>query len=149
MNKLKLEEQELLFSIFHDGSIYEIIVASDQLVFQVDIMYLAERISPNFRCFYIHIKRPLEFYFEESDSLKKIFDLEEINKLELEILKTEINKGVIKVFCSANNGNIFGFLHIKAVEIEIYDQLHKSIELERLRTIAQEYWDDFGKRWGL
>lgn len=146
---MKLEEQELLFSIFHDGSIYGLMDASDQLVFQVDIMYLAERINPNFRCFYIHIIRPLEFYFEESDSLKKIFDIEEINKLELEILKTEINIGVIKVFCSANNGNIFGFLNIKAAEIEIYDQIHMSIELERLRSLAQEYWDEFGERWGL
>lgn len=144
---MNLEEQELLFSIFHDGSIYELRDAPDQLTFQVDIMYLAERINPSFRCFYIYVKKPLNFYFEESISLKKIIDLEVINKLELEILKTDINEGVIKVFCSAENGNNFGFLYIKADEIEIYDQAHKSIELDRLRIIAQEYWDDFGKRY--
>lgn len=143
---MNLEDQELLFSIFHDGSICELKDASDRLVFQVDIMYIAERINPDFHCFYIHVKKPLEFYFEEYDSLNKIFDLGEINKLELEILKTDINEGAIKVFCSAENGNIFGFLHIKADELEIYDQTNKNIELESFRLIAQKYWDDLEKR---
>ncbi len=46
---LNLENQEMLFSIFHDGSIEEIRDSVDGIEFTVDIMNLAERIKPQFR----------------------------------------------------------------------------------------------------
>ncbi|RUT35759.1 hypothetical protein EJP77_01710 [Paenibacillus zeisoli] len=145
---MKLEDQEVLFSIFHDGSICEITDLADRLVFSVDIMYLAERINPDFRCFHIHLMKPYVFFFEDYESGKKTYDFKEINKLELEILKTDIKDGKIEVFCSSDIDDIFGFLNINVVELLIFDQLHKSVGLERLRTIAQEYWGNFGERKG-
>ncbi|RED53193.1 hypothetical protein DFP98_1509 [Cohnella phaseoli] len=52
---LNLENQEMLFSIFHDGSIEEIRDSVNGIEFTVDIMNLAERIKPQFRGIIQHL----------------------------------------------------------------------------------------------
>jgi hypothetical protein len=142
---MNLEDQELLFSIFHDGSIFDLSSNDKELFFSIDIMYLAERLNPTFRYFTVQILNPSEFYFEVSES-KRVVNNEEINNLGLEILKTEMTRGKIRVFCSANNGDTFGFLNIKTRDIQIFDQERKRLELKQLEVMAREYWDEFGRR---
>jgi len=64
----------------------------------------------------------------------------------LEILNAEISGDKIKVFCSANNGQSYGFLNVKTNEIQISDPEHTLIELSDLQTLCRDYWDDFGRR---
>lgn len=143
---LNLENQELLFSIFHDGGVEEIRENVDGIECTIDIMYLAERILPQFRGIIIKLIYPAELYLEYVDTSETIRDFKELNKLDIEILKADINEDKVKVFCSINGGQSFGYLNVKASEVYIYDPERNLISLEDLKTICNQYWDDFRKR---
>ncbi|MDD9269358.1 hypothetical protein ACFPES_20110 [Paenibacillus sp. GCM10023248] len=143
---MNLENQEMLFSIFHDGGIEEIRDTFDGIEFTVDIMYLAERIKPQFRGFIVKLINPAELYLEDVDTNVIIKDFNELNKIDIEILKTDISEDKVKVFCSLSGGQSFGYLNVKASEINIYDPERNSISLEDLKTICKNYWDDFRQR---
>ncbi|MDF2571041.1 MAG: hypothetical protein K0R55_2645 [Sporomusa sp.] len=138
-----LEDQELLFSLFHDGTIEEITTTQNGLKFSVDIMYLAEKIKPGFKNIVIELINLEDFYFEVSDSNDIMIDYQELNRLDLEILKTDKFHDRINIFCSANQGNVLGYLNIKTSHIEIYDPEGNSIELNNLERLCREYWDEF------
>ncbi len=140
---MNLENQEMLFSIFHDGSIEEIRDSVDGIEFTVDIMYLAERIKPQFRGIIVKLIYPAELFLEDVDTNEMLQDLKELNKLDIEILKTNISEDKVKVFCSVNGGQSFGYLNVKASEINIYDPERNPISLEDLKKICKNYWDDF------
>ncbi|ANE45864.1 hypothetical protein SY83_05590 [Paenibacillus swuensis] len=141
---MKLEDQELLFSLFHDGSIRAIERHGNKITFSVDILYLAERINSSYEYFEIVLNDTLEFYFEDSESNEITTQPQGINKLELEILKTELIEEKIKIFCSANNGCLFGFLIINAKDIRVLDPKQNNINLKVLEVIAKNYWEEFG-----
>jgi hypothetical protein len=140
-----LEDQVLLFSLLHDGSIENITATQNGVKFSVDIMYLAEKIEPGFKNILIELIELEEFYFEEADKHFTTFDLQELNHLDLEILKTEQHQNRIKIFCSAGHGTLFGFVNIKTSSIEISDPHCNKINLSKLQSVCKEYWDNFGK----
>jgi hypothetical protein len=141
-----LEDQALLFSLFHDGTIEDITKTQKGIKFSVDIMYLAERIKPGYKKVMIELIHLKDFYFDTSDSNDIINDLKELNHLDLEILKTDEYKDCIKIFCSANQGKLFGFLNIKTDYISILDPEGNKIELRELERLCGDYWDEFGNR---
>ncbi|CAN7498256.1 hypothetical protein LJR153_003465 [Paenibacillus sp. LjRoot153] len=140
---MNLENQELLFSIFHDGGVEDIRDTVDGIECTIDIMYLAERIKPKFRGIIIKLIYPAELYIEYVDTSETIRHFKELNKLDIEILKAQVIEDTVKVFCSINGGKSFGYLNVKASEIYIYDPERNLISLEELKTICNQYWDDF------
>ncbi|RNB92505.1 hypothetical protein EDM56_02075 [Brevibacillus fluminis] len=143
---MNLENQEMLFSIFHDGGIEDIKESVDGIEFTVDIMYLAERIKPQFRSIIIKLIYPAELYLEDVDTKEIIQDFKELNKLDIEILKTDISEDKVKIFCSVDGGQSFGYLNVKASEINIYDPERNPSSLEDLKIICKNYWDNFRHR---
>ena len=49
------EDAARAFSAFHDGGIGSVAAAGDAIEAKIDIQYLAERIDPSFRSFYIKL----------------------------------------------------------------------------------------------
>ncbi|TXK84979.1 hypothetical protein [Paenibacillus sp. N3.4] len=143
---MNLNNQELLFSILHDGSVVGIRNTADGIEFTVEIKYLAERIKPHFKGIIVKLNYPSELYLEDIDTKEIIRDFEELSKLDTEILKADINADKVRVFCSISNGQSFGYLNVKASEIYIYDPEHNPVCLEDLKIICKSYWDDFSKR---
>ncbi|MFC3846185.1 hypothetical protein ACYEXS_32645 [Paenibacillus sp. MAH-36] len=143
---MNLENQELLFSIFHDGGVEDIRNTVDGIECTIDIMYLAELIKPQFRGIIIKLIYPAELYLEDVDTSETIRDFKELNKLHIEILKAQVIEDKVKAFCSINEGQSFGYLNVKASEIYIYDPERNLISLEDLKTICNQYWDDFSNR---
>lgn len=141
-----LEDQALLFSLLHDGTIEDITTIKNGVRFSIDIMYLAEKINPIFKHIVIQLIYLEDFYFDASDSNVITNDYQKLNSLNLEILKTDACGGRIKVFCSANQGQTLGFLNIKVKQIELYDPEGFRIELSKLESLCKEYWNDFGLR---
>ncbi|WP_169090843.1 hypothetical protein [Paenibacillus sp. PL91] len=139
-----LEDQALLFSLLHDGTIEDITTIKNGVRFSVDIKYLAEKINPMFNHIVIQLIYLEDFYFKASDSNVITYDYQKHNSLNLEILKTDACGDRIKVFCSANQGNTLGFLNIKVKQIELYDSEGIRIELSKLESLCKEYWDDLG-----
>ncbi|CAG7659232.1 hypothetical protein ACFQI7_37735 [Paenibacillus allorhizosphaerae] len=142
---MNLENQELLFSIFHDGGLEDIRDTVDGIECTIDIMYLAELINPRCRGIIVKLIYPAELYLEDVDTSETIRDFKELNKLDIEILKAQVNEDKVKVFCSINGGQSFGYLNVKASEIYIYDPERNLVSLETLKTICNHYWDGFSK----
>jgi hypothetical protein len=94
--RLNLENQELLFSILHDGSVVDIRATVDGIECTVDIMYLAERIKPHFKCIIIKLYHPAELYLEDIDTNEIIRDYEKLIKIDTEILEANINEDRFK-----------------------------------------------------
>ncbi|NOV01176.1 hypothetical protein [Paenibacillus planticolens] len=143
---MNLENQELLFSIFHDGGVGDIKSTADGIECTIDIIFLAERIKPHFRGIIIKLIYPAELYLEDVDTSEIIREFDELNEFDIEILKTHISEDKVKIFCSINGGQCFGYLYVKASEIYVYDSEWNLISLEGLKTICNHYWDDFSKR---
>lgn len=145
---MNLENQQLLFRLFHDGTIFDISKSGSDYSFPIDILYLAERIDPNFSFFNLKLTQTQEFFFEYDALNEVVEDHNEINRLELEILKTNSTGSKIKVFCTDGPNDIFGFLHIQAKDIQIYDQRNHRLELVEVEQAARGYWKEFGERGG-
>ncbi len=142
---MKLNDQKLLFQLFHDGTINSIIKQKNDYTFTVDILYLAERINSQFRYFYIRLVGTTELYFEDHSLKQVITESNELQQLEFEILKVESEVDQLRVFCSVDEDTI-GFLTIKTEDMIVYDQEWEILELVEVERIARGYWDDFEKR---
>ncbi|MFD1885510.1 hypothetical protein [Paenibacillus wenxiniae] len=144
---MKLADQQLLFQLFHDGTITKIKKEENDYTFSVDIVYLAARVHPQFRYFQIRLVGTTDFYFEDSDFKHVIKGFNEIQRLEFEVFSVESKADHLKIFCSSDEGDL-GFFVIKTDHIIVYDQESRILELVEMERIAREYWKDFEKRVG-
>ncbi len=142
---MNLENQQLLFSLFHDGSILNIKKDSHNYTCRVDILYLAERIHPNFSYLNVRLVGVKEFILEKLEYSEVITDIDQMNKFDIEVLQAEIEGNGIKILCSCNHGE-FSYLTVKADDIQVYDPDWNAIELAQLEQTARGYWEDFAKR---
>ncbi len=142
---MNLENQQLLFSLFHDGSILNIKKDNHNYTFKVDILYLAERIYPDFCYLNVRLVGVQEFVLEIVEFSKVITDIDQMNQFDIEVLQAEIEDDGIKILCSCDRGD-FSYLTIKADDIQVYDPDWNAIELAQLEQIARGYWEDFAKR---
>ncbi|MCP4550825.1 MAG: hypothetical protein GY834_02025 [Bacteroidetes bacterium] len=94
-----------VFSIFHDGDITYHEISGNNLLLEIEIQYLAQRIDETFIKFILTLNNICNISFEpwldETDEGKVILTkLEEIFNPELEILSAEKQENKIKVACS-------------------------------------------------
>ena len=142
---MNLENQQLLFSLFHDGSILNIKKDSHNYTFRVDILYLAERIHPDFSYLNVRLVDVKEFILQKIEYNEVVTDIDQMNQFDIEVLQAEIEDDGIKIFCSYNRGD-FSYLTIKADDIQVYDPEWNAIELAQLEQVTRGYWEDFAKR---
>ncbi|MCQ4088440.1 hypothetical protein [Saccharibacillus sp. JS10] len=140
---MNLEDQKVLFNIFHDGTLFEIIKDGKDYLIKIEIQYLAERVKLGFDLFYIQLTQTHAIFFKDSESDRVIDDVSQINEMELEFLHTEVKEERISIFCGNEENNNYGFLIIEAKDIQIFDQEHKDLELNELKQMAQDYWNEF------
>lgn len=130
--------------LFHDGTISSIKRRFNDLILQVDIPYLAEMLSSEYRFFTISLCECEEIFFQYWLSEIIEYDLETMSKLELEINKAMNEDGYIQISCMISNPDIVGGdLFIKTTGIKIFDQQELEITLSELETIAKNYWDQY------
>lgn len=140
---MDLIDQASLFSMFHDGSLVKLEKQESNVLFQVDIQYLAEIINPNYEYFNGYLKHCRELAFVDFPG-KTIFDLsnlQEAENIQPEILSAEVIENSVKVYCSIdfNYGGVFQF---KAEDIKIFDQDNNQITLQQIRQFCKQYWSN-------
>ncbi len=140
--KSNLEDQQLLFTLFHDGTLLDIVQQDKDYRMSIEIPYLAERINPHFELFRIRLIQPREIFYIDSESGKITEDPSEIGRMELEIWNTDLKEESIHIFCRNEEKNDFGYLVLAVEHIRIFDQAYNAVELSELKQIAQTYWNE-------
>jgi len=149
-----LDEIRDVFSIFHDGTISAYYGDMNLLRIQIDCEYLAERVAPSYKNFYVELEyiKKLEFIpWMNPIELSQIFlkEVKEIFQAGLVILSAEIENEHVKIYCNQHNTTFNycgGNLLINCKSIKAFDQKNNQITIEKLTNICNGYWDDFGKR---
>ncbi len=142
------ERLALLFSIFHDGDIVNVELNSKQLRFEVEILYLAKRINPEFTKFFVTLENVNNLTFSTWSNIPgrdEILDsVEAIFEPVLEILSAEVKDNFIEVACSQSSNKYAycgGNLRFIADTATITDESGKSYSVNELDSICSEYWE--------
>lgn len=138
-----------IFSIFHDGTISEVLSKDGEIVLTVEIPYLAKRINPSFERFRVKLLgvKKLEFSTWPSDlklAPELLTEAETIFTPQLEILEGNIEEGRIEVVCSQHSEAFEycgGELSFEAQSAEVDDEAGKSYSIEELGEICEAYWN--------
>ena len=150
----KLEGIRNVFSIFHDGGISKARLESSDLFLEVEITYLAERISPGFSTFSLcltHVENLIFTPWPNNTSLpsEKIIDPNKIFILDIEMLSAKINDKNIEIECVQHNQDfefIGGVLSFSANSIDVQDESGRYYTVEELRQISEGYWNDWASK---
>ena len=134
-----LEEVSDIFATLHDGSIEECSGTYKELEVKIGCTYLAQYIESNYNYFYIKLHFVEKFYFEKftypvGRPNKLIYDFNELEKAEIELLYSCVESSRVKVDCTT------GILYIKCNSIELFDQQKKPLPPSRLFEISDLYW---------
>ncbi len=124
-----------LWDNFHDGTIVSIHeLNSNCYEIKVDIEYLLEGFLKKAEFILVHIEGNLSVKFLQwasSEAEKEITDLNEIMKLEFDIVSAEDNENTVEIFCS--NGVLF----LAYEKEKIYLSSGETISLEQLNIAHQ------------
>jgi hypothetical protein len=149
-----LENINTMFSIFHDGEIVRCVTNNNELIMDVKIKYLAERINPKYESLYIVLENIEEISFTtwpNNAELEEeiITDVRKIFKPELVILSSDIIGNLISVACSQSSHEFEycgGNLSLKAKSAKVKDESEKTYSLNELNTLSNEYWEEWSKK---
>ncbi len=140
-----IQNQVDIFNIFHDGDLANIEKSFDNIVFMVNIPYLAKLLKPG--CTFFRGKmESIKFFFFEfwGDVPRTTHNISYINSLQLEILGAEVNNNLVEVSCRSNRIQDYsgGVLKFEAKRILIYDEESNPISLNKLEQLCRQYWNN-------
>ena len=149
-----IEEIRNVFSIFHDGEISKARLKSSDLFLEVEIAYLADRVSPGFSAFSLcltHVENLMFTTWPNNTTLPSeiIVDPKKIFILELEMLSATINGKNIEVECVLHNQDfefIGGVLSFSANSMGVQDESGRYYSVEELRKISEGYWNEWASK---
>jgi hypothetical protein len=143
--KMPKSEQCTLFNQFHDGSFGLFQRSGNDILFQIDIQYLAERIETA----YTHFKgifMNCQYYTYEFWN-GDYADSEDVNRMQeildnIEILSAEEDGECVSLTCHSHkqNGGTFRFA---CDAILLFDEGGKAITSGELEEISRQYWHEF------
>jgi hypothetical protein len=146
----KIEDMARIFSIFHDGLVESWSLDGNDLKLAIDILYLAERIDPGYRTFYVTIfdVSHLEFkrWMNNQSPAPRLYDIHEIIQAQLEILEARIVGQGIEVNCNQSAPEFDycgGSLFFRARGVKIFDQKMTAVLLEELDHVQETYWTEW------
>ena len=145
---------EAIFSIFHDGVISRHQVKGRELVLEVEIQYLAERINPTYRSFQVVLENVENIRFTTwSSGLKSESELitepSIIFKPDLDILEGNIKEEQIQVICNQASSDFeycSGELYFSATSAIVTDEAGKSYSIEELDILCKGYWGEWATK---
>lgn len=137
---MQIQTQQKIFNFFHDGTIVSLSQEDKNIRLKIDIKYIAEAVNENFDHLFVELINCELFKLENLSTNKTYTDLEEIKKLEIEILSCiEETPKRIGIICQLDSSQT-GKLHIQTEDIRILSQENKPILFEDLVKICKQYW---------
>lgn len=142
-----------LFTIFHDGSI-TLIEHNENLLLEVDIQYLAERIDPRYSKFFLtlHDVEAVAFLTWPRDKTaepERLTSVPKIFSADLEILEGAVENGKLKVNCWQHAGAspcTYCTLSFQTTAATVKDESGRACTLDELDKISRDYWTEFQAR---
>ncbi|MCD6012681.1 MAG: hypothetical protein K0Q79_2543 [Flavipsychrobacter sp.] len=142
-----------IFSILHDGSTAAWIGDKELLVLEVDCEYLASRIDPSYKSFFIemrHVSR-LELHPWRVESLPKIVltEISEVFQAELTFLEANVENEAVRVVCNGPSHLVDywgGELFVNCSGVVVFDEGKRMLTVGQLNEICKSYWDDVDKK---
>ena len=137
-----------IFNMFHDGSIIAIKRQEDVLILTIEIEYIAELVNPQYKVFFVHLFDAKDvsltaWYKSDSEQRKVFTELEEIAKLEPEILSAELVSKRVSISCDLHKDFTYGELTFNANSLTILDENNKEITQESFKELCESYWTNF------
>ncbi|MES3025338.1 MAG: hypothetical protein V4857_27500 [Pseudomonadota bacterium] len=149
-----IEDLSDIFSIFHDGEISRFSMEGDNLDLEIEIMYLAKRVSPSYRKFQVSLQHVQNISFRtwpndlESEPAT-LSSLSHIFKAKLEILSGGSSGDFLTVICNQASPSFEycgGTLYLLADHAFVEDEGGLEYSIDDLRKLSKEYWDEWSKR---
>ena len=146
INDKKISE---LFSIFHDGTISAWHSRNDIIELEIEIEYLAKRVSVSYSKFYLIIHNVRNFCFSTwprdfNISPSLISDPDILFSTKPEILSSKFKNGLVEVAMgqdSAEYDYSGGVLSFKADDAIVTDESGKQYSITELTQICDDYWN--------
>ena len=143
-----------LFSIFHDGSISHANMVNGNLVLEVEIRYLAQRIDPSFKKFILCLSNIRSVRFSTWPSNlemqpSEIIDISLIFRPELKILEGNPIGGSIQVICNVSSKDCDycgGELYFQADFAHVTDEAVRPYSFSELCSLSSDYWEEWSSR---
>ena len=143
-----------IFKIFHDGGIVHHERQGTDMVLQIDIRYLAERINKEYTTFCVRLFNVqdliLEPWYDDHEKTEPhIREHQEIFSPELEILSSEVIENINSISCNQSqpgHGYCGGFLKLEITEATVQDQAGEYLSLEQLRNLSSSYWKEWSQK---
>ena len=141
-----------IFSMFHDGCFLSHDFDGDELSLTIEIMYLAERVDPEFTKFRVKLIRPSNISFctwpiNLDNEPTLITDLSEIFHDGVGILQAKLEGHTIEVACdqiSSDRDYCGGVLAFEAKSVIVLDEAGKEYSIVELGQLCTAYWSNFG-----
>ncbi|HTD05193.1 hypothetical protein [Undibacterium sp.] len=151
---INAEHVSEIFSVFHDGTIVGQAFDGSLLDLEVEIIYLAVRVNPNFRSFRLRLlnTRDIRFKVWPNDvnaEPYEILSVPQIFQPELEILRGKSDGDAVKVICSqVSKGFDYcgGELSLRASSAVVTDESGIEYSICDLKKLSEEYWADWERR---
>ncbi|TAH26335.1 MAG: hypothetical protein EAZ07_04670 [Cytophagales bacterium] len=139
MTRGKIKE---IMSIFQDSNLEELTFIDSNLNFRIKCEFLAQLIDKNYKYFYGVFKNCMDVYFQPWDEENfHIVDVNEISKLELELLNVELaDNGYIKIYVNCNQRFPGGNWLIQCKDLIIFDEDLREMNLLQLIELSEKYW---------
>ncbi|MCB0063205.1 MAG: hypothetical protein KDE19_13875 [Caldilineaceae bacterium] len=143
-----------LFSFFHDGVVAYVVHEGSDLLLEIEIQYLAERIESSYKKFLVRLSQIQDILFKtwpndpKSDP-KVLRSIEIIFKPELEILASNSQEGQIQVTCNQSSPEFDycgGELYFQAAYAEVADEAGRYYSIDELGSLCKSYWDEWSTR---
>lgn len=132
------------FYMMHDGDISKIEHQHNDIIISIYIPYLAELIELGHKYIYFKLINCSELYFKLWGNGDAKFNVDDINKIELEIKKAGTDGQYVIISCLTDDINLVGGdLFVRLEDLQIYDENGSEKSLETLEVIAKEYWNRF------
>jgi hypothetical protein len=149
-----LENIRDIFSIFHDGAIIKWEKQGSGIEIIVEIPYLTKMICKSYEWFSLTLYDVNQMAFEtwpHAGTVKPwlINNLDDIFKLELEILSAELENNLQKITCNQHSTEFEycgGYLRFSCVDAAVRDPSGKEYSIDDLDKICNEYWDAWAAR---
>ncbi len=142
------------FNIFHDGCISNYEYFENNLELEIEVMYLAEMVNPDYRKFWLTLQNisrlALETWPKDRNADPEfISSPTKIFEPELEILSCEVVGSSLRIDCNQASPNwnyCGGTLSLQTDGIIVRDEGGKEYSIEDLDTICREYWSEWRKK---
>jgi hypothetical protein len=142
---MQKSDQSAIFNIFHDGTFLSVQREADDIVFRIEIQYLAAMIDPAYSYFTGIFKNCRQFLLQLWGEDKKCY--EDIDRISMLLMNMEISRSIFEntqvvVHClSEEEEHVGSSLIFSCESVMLFDEGQRGVTFDELQEISRRYWN--------